>query len=124
MRPVFLSTSTPDVSQYLAPDIASGGHSAGSSGMSGAMRWALQAETAAHYDAHPFEFLSPADDAAIVQAQPRVFRNFIDNTPGLGLRVADVGCGTGRETKFLLERGFNVVAVDVSCHSLECARRR
>jgi SAM-dependent methyltransferase len=36
----------------------------------------------------------------------------------------DVGCGTGRHTAFLAERGFSVVGIDASAAMLEVARAR
>ena len=37
--------------------------------------------------------------------------------------VLELGCGSGRDTKYLADRGFQVVAVDVAEDALEtCAR--
>ena len=41
---------------------------------------------------------------------------------GAGLKVLDVGCGTGNQMKSLHERGFTVVGVDGSADMLEKAR--
>lgn len=41
-----------------------------------------------------------------------------------GQRVLDVGCGTGRHSLALAERGFDVVGVDVSRTFIEIAARR
>ena len=40
-----------------------------------------------------------------------------------GLRVCDLGCGQGRATRYLADRGAQVVGVDVSAKMLEIARR-
>jgi 2-polyprenyl-3-methyl-5-hydroxy-6-metoxy-1,4-benzoquinol methylase len=40
-----------------------------------------------------------------------------------GARVIDVGCGTGDITRTLLERGFEVVGVDINAAAVERCRR-
>ena len=95
--------------------------------MSGAHRVAdsaLQAKTAAHYDAHPLEFLTPEDEASIRDQQPPPFRSFVDAHVERGARVAEIGCGPGRGTLFLVRQKADVVAVDISYRSLLLARRR
>ena len=42
-----------------------------------------------------------------------LYRPFLENMPSTG-KVLDAGCGSGRDTKFFLEKGFNVVAFDNS----------
>lgn len=42
--------------------------------------------------------------------------------PGGG-RVLEVGCGPGRETRLLAERGYEVVAVEVGDNIVDVARR-
>ena len=42
-----------------------------------------------------------------------LFRPFLENIPSTG-KILDAGCGSGRDTKFFLEKGFNVVAFDNS----------
>ena len=85
---------------------------------------ALQAKTAAHYDAHPLEFLTPEDEARIEDWQPHPFRRFVGSVLQTGDRIAEIGCGPGRATLYLVRKGFTVVAVDVSIASLQLARRR
>lgn len=38
--------------------------------------------------------------------------------------LVDVGCGSGRHTAFLAERGFHILGIDTSAEMLEVARRR
>lgn len=40
-----------------------------------------------------------------------------------GKRILDLGCGTGRNARFLAERGASVVGVDFSARSIELAKR-
>ena len=42
-----------------------------------------------------------------------LYRPFLENIPSTG-KILDAGCGSGRDTKFFLEKGFNVVAFDNS----------
>jgi SAM-dependent methyltransferase len=43
---------------------------------------------------------------------------------GTGTRALDFGCGAGRSTRFLKERGFDTTGVDISASMLERARER
>ena len=42
-----------------------------------------------------------------------LYRPFLEKMPSTG-KILDAGCGSGRDTKFFLEKGFNVVAFDNS----------
>ena len=44
--------------------------------------------------------------------------------PAKGERVLDIGCGTGTVTELLVERGAEVVGLDISPRLLDLARRR
>ena len=51
---------------------------------------------------------------------------FIDNLTALlpaSASIIDVGCGTGRHSKHLAEKGFIVTGIDLSTYSLQLARR-
>ena len=89
-----------------------------------AERSALQTRTAVHYDSYPFEFLTPADEASIRKMQPAPFRHFVDSHVQQGAKVAEIGCGPGRGTLFLVRQDVDVVAVDISYQSLLLARQR
>ena len=39
-------------------------------------------------------------------------------------RALDVGCGSGQNTKLLLDQGFTVTAIDISVRALELCRRQ
>ena len=42
-----------------------------------------------------------------------LYRPFLENIPSTG-KILDAGCGSARDTKFFLEKGFDVVAFDNS----------
>ena len=84
----------------------------------------IEAQTRAHYDHHPLEFLRAEDLGQISDYQPRFFLDFVNRRLAPGQRVADVGCGPGRATKFLAERGMDVYGVDISTESIQLAKAR
>lgn len=84
----------------------------------------LQRATKSHYDEHPFDFLSAADEADLDSVQPKPFLTFFDSFFRPGHRVAEIGCGPGRGTLFMARRGADVLAVDISAGSISIARRR
>lgn len=84
----------------------------------------LQQLTRAHYEAHPFDFLTEEDERHIEKLQPRPFLRFVQDHLRPGLHVAEIGCGPGRATLFLARRALDVTAVDLSAASLALARRR
>ena len=43
---------------------------------------------------------------------------------GVDGKILEIGCGEGRDARFLLERGFDVLATDVSPAAIGYARRR
>jgi ubiquinone/menaquinone biosynthesis C-methylase UbiE len=84
----------------------------------------LQQRTRAHYEAHPFDFLSESDEKNIQALQPRPFLHFVRQFLRQGMTVAEIGCGPGRGTLFLAQCGVDLTAVDLSSASLQLARRR
>lgn len=85
---------------------------------------ALQARTVAHYEAYPFEFMTPKNEAAIERMQPPPFRAFIAVHANAGDSVAEIGCGPGRGTMYLAQKQLAVTAADISRNSLSLARQR
>jgi len=81
-------------------------------------------ETKAHYNDFPFDYLTPEDERNIEQIQPGAFIRFADAYLKPGMRVAEIGCGGGRGTLFMVRRGVNLLAADISRGSLQIARRR
>jgi ubiquinone/menaquinone biosynthesis C-methylase UbiE len=85
---------------------------------------ATQLGTAAHYESHPFEFMTDADAAQVESLQPPPFRRFVERYLHPGDTVADVGCGPGRATLYLLTKGCAVTAVDLTRQALSLTRDR
>jgi len=84
----------------------------------------LQQRTIAHYEAFPFDFMTPEDEAAIEAMQPPPFRAFIAAHGVAPKRIAEIGCGPGRGTMYLCRKKLDVTAVDISARSLALARAR
>lgn len=85
---------------------------------------ALQGRTRAHYDAYPFEFLTPQDEASIARMQPAPFERFVRRHAVAGMSVGEIGCGPGRGTMYLVQNDLAVTALDLSRASLALARSR
>jgi len=81
-------------------------------------------KTKAHYEEFPFDFLTVEDEQNIESLQPVPFLHFADTYLKPGAKVAEVGCGPGRGTLFMMRRGIDLFAVDISMGSLRLARRR
>jgi ubiquinone/menaquinone biosynthesis C-methylase UbiE len=84
----------------------------------------LQQLTEEHYESFPFEFLTDEDAANIESLQPFPFKRFVDDRLKVGMKVAEIGCGPGRGTLFLVRRKLDVVAVDLSKEALRLAEQR
>lgn len=64
--------------------------------------------------------ISPVTEAPVDRALLGAFVDLVK--AGTSLRVADVGCGTGRAAAFLARHGLDVVGLDVSPAMLDAAR--
>jgi ubiquinone/menaquinone biosynthesis C-methylase UbiE len=84
----------------------------------------LQNGTQRHYDAHPFDALTPEDERDPRRVQPKPFLDFCDCSLSSGMWVAEIGCGPGRGTMYLAKLGLDVTAVDISEASLVRAGKR
>ena len=84
----------------------------------------LQQQTNAHYEDFPFDFLTEEDEQNIEQLQPPAFFRFTETYLRPGSKVAEIGCGPGRATLFMSNRGVDLLAVDISPASLSLAKRR
>ena len=85
---------------------------------------ALQKQTRAHYEDFPFDFLTAEDERNIEALQPAPFLRFADAYLKPGTKAAEIGCGPGRGTLFMAQRGVDLLAVDLSMGSLRLAQRR
>ena len=85
---------------------------------------ALQKRTAAHYDAFPFEFLTPANEQEAERIQPPPFVRFVRQFIRPESRVGEIGCGPGRGTTYLCGKSDAVVALDISEQSLALVQKR
>ncbi len=65
--------------------------------------------TIAYYDEHAAEFVENTRDAVFTDIQ----ENFVRYMPKGG-KILDFGCGSGRDTKYFLDAGFQVEAIDGS----------
>ena len=59
-----------------------------------------------------------------IQYRRSVEFNIISKNIKRGNKALDLGCGTGRHTFFLLEKGCNVIGVDISPKMLEVLKRK
>jgi malonyl-CoA O-methyltransferase len=77
-------------------------------------------DTRAGYDR--WSEIYDADQNPLTLLEEPVVRRWID--PPRGLRIADVGCGTGRHARWLAEHGARVVAFDFSEGMLARAKEK
>jgi ubiquinone/menaquinone biosynthesis C-methylase UbiE len=84
----------------------------------------LQPRTQRHYDSHPFDAITPADELQPTDMQPKPFVEFCERYLRGRMAVADIGCGPGRATMYLLARGAAVTALDISAMSITRAHKR
>ncbi len=67
------------------------------------------AETIDYYNTHAQAFFDSTKDIAFTEIQDRFLSKLLP-----GALILDFGCGSGRDTKYFLEHGFDVEAVDGS----------
>lgn len=84
----------------------------------------LQRDTEAHYNSHPFEFLTKEDEDNIEVMQPYPFIYFAKKYVTPTDKIIDMGCGGGRATLYLKRLGLHPFAFDLSMQSLKLARSR
>lgn len=65
------------------------------------------------------EYREKTTDAGLFTAERKVFDRYFTDP---GARVLDLGCGVGRTTRALAERGFDVIGVDISVTMVRRAR--
>jgi|GEM_PF-3143147 len=76
---------------------------------------------APQYDQNRYQ--SP-EQSLIDQAAQKIFLKLTERTCFAGLKILDVGCGTGRLAKLFSERGADVLGIDPSETMLSTARKK
>jgi SAM-dependent methyltransferase len=77
-----------------------------------------EARTIRFYDDHTDEYVSGTVDVDMES----LYRPFLELVPEGG-KILDAGCGSGRDTKALLDRGYQVTAIDASANMVEATTR-
>jgi SAM-dependent methyltransferase len=70
-----------------------------------------------YYDDHVAEYVQ--DTQRVEMAE--LYEPFLRHVPARG-RILDAGCGSGRDTRAFLVKGYDVVAIDASVQMVEAAR--
>lgn len=73
-------------------------------------------------DSYHSIFENEAEDPEKIRKAIQRFTNFIKYVPENG-QILDAGCGTGRYTRYFLNRGFSVTGIDTSDAMLTIAKR-
>ncbi len=71
----------------------------------------------AYYEENSSEFI--AGTAGVDMGE--LYEPFLRHIPDRG-RILDLGCGSGRDTKFFIERSYDVVAIDASFEMVAATR--
>ena len=69
----------------------------------------MKNSTLEYYDQNAEQFFKTTADVDFTGTQDRFLRYL-----GLGSRILDLGCGSGRDTRYFLEKGYQVDATDGS----------
>lgn len=70
------------------------------------------------YDDHADEYVS----STVGLEMESLYRPFLELVPEGGL-ILDAGCGSGRDTKAFLDRGYQVTAIDASANMVAATRQ-
>ena len=70
----------------------------------------MQAQTIAYYNTHAVDFCADTVQADMTS----VYAAFMEALPSKQATILDCGCGSGRDSKFFLEQGYQVEALDAS----------
>ena len=73
-------------------------------------------ETLVYYDNHAEEFAAGTVDVEFTDTQKRFLNYLSDNA-----YILDFGCGSGRDTKYFLDRGYSVESTDGSAELCKIA---
>lgn len=78
----------------------------------------METITSAYYEIHAREFF---DNTVAVDMSP-LYARFLHRLPNGG-RILDAGCGSGRDVRAFLDRGYEVCGIDASPRLAELASR-
>lgn len=76
----------------------------------------LETDTISYYDQHAKAYVNDTVDVNMLD----LYQPFLEIVPSGG-KILDAGCGSGRDTKAFLERGYDVTAIDASKRMAESA---
>ena len=77
-----------------------------------------ETSTIGFYDDHADEYVS----STVGLEMESLYRPFLELVPEGGL-ILDAGCGSGRDTKAFLDRGYQVTAIDASANMVAATRQ-
>lgn len=72
-----------------------------------------------YYQTHAQDFFNQT----IAVDMQNLYQPFLDNLPKGKQRILDVGCGSGRDSVFFANQGFDVTAIDGSQNLIELAKQ-
>lgn len=72
-----------------------------------------------YYQTHAKDFFSQTIDVDM----QNVYQPFLNNLPNGEQKILDVGCGSGRDSVFFANQGFEVVAIDGSQNLIDLAKQ-
>lgn len=84
-----------------------------------------QQSTIAYYNTNAKAFIDRTVDIALTE----IYKKFLDYIPAGGsmlsgeVRILDAGCGSGRDTKYFIEQGYEIVAFDASSEVVKFATK-
>ena len=81
----------------------------------------MDANTASNIDVFNREAVSWSADTGLYQIEAELIDRYFPAPPA---RVLDIGCGAGRTTAELVQKGYTVKAIDLASALLEIARQR
>ncbi len=71
-----------------------------------------------YYDKNSDTFIANTADVDM----GKLYKPFLEYIPAGG-HILDLGCGSGRDTKFFSDQSYEVIAIDASSHMVEATKR-
>ena len=76
----------------------------------------MSSNTIDYYNKNADNFISTTIDVTFTETQDRFLHKLTSNA-----HILDFGCGSGRDTKYFMEQGYSVDAIDGSEELCKCA---